>query len=173
MVDRVPSKEFSVFIRKIGYSVGLEHTLERLNDFARLYGCQDTLSYADISRLLHSPKPDGWGLDRNNEHILDVLRSLALQERADHGERQTLSTNQIEINAPAAPSLLRGHGWRPGSSVSGAASCAINVAMWPKPCPRRRSKGASKRQARAFSRRTSRERDGSPRSWRVKSIMRT
>jgi hypothetical protein len=78
MVDRVPSKEFSVFIRKIGYSVGLEHTLERLNDFARLYGCQDTLSYADISRLLHSPKPDGWGLDRNNEHILDVLRSLGV-----------------------------------------------------------------------------------------------
>jgi hypothetical protein len=78
MVDRVPSKEFSVFIRKIGYSVGLEHTLERLKDFARLYGGQDTLSYADISRLLHAPKPSGWGLDRSNEHILDVLRSLGV-----------------------------------------------------------------------------------------------
>lgn len=78
MVDRAPSKEFSVFIRKIGYSVGLEHTLERLNDFARLYGGQDTLSYSDISRLLHAPKPAGWGLDRNNEHILDVLRSLGV-----------------------------------------------------------------------------------------------
>jgi hypothetical protein len=78
MVDRVPSKEFSVFIRKIGYSVGLEHTLERLNDFARLYAGQHILSYADISRLLHSPKPSGWGLDRNNDHILDVLRSLGV-----------------------------------------------------------------------------------------------
>ncbi len=78
MADRVPSKEFTVFIRKIGYSVGLEHTLERLNDFARLYGGQDILSYADINRLLHSPKPSGWGLDRNNEHILDVLRSLGV-----------------------------------------------------------------------------------------------
>ncbi len=78
MVDRVPSKEFSVFIRKIGYSVGLEHTLERLNDFAHLYGGQDILSYADISRLLHASKPAGWGLDRNNEHILDVLRSLGV-----------------------------------------------------------------------------------------------
>lgn len=78
MVDRVPSKEFSVFLRKIGYSVGLEHTLERLNDFARLYGGRDTLSYADISRLLHAPKPNGWQLDRSNEHILDVLRSLGV-----------------------------------------------------------------------------------------------
>ena len=78
MVDKVPSKEFSIFIRKIGYSVGLEHTLERLSDFACLYGGQETLSYADISRLLHSPKPEGWGLDRKNEHILDVLRSLGV-----------------------------------------------------------------------------------------------
>lgn len=78
MVDRVRSKDFSVFIRKIGYSVGLEQTLERLKDFARLYGGQDTLSYADISRLLHAPKPMGWGLDQNNEHILDVLRSLGV-----------------------------------------------------------------------------------------------
>jgi hypothetical protein len=78
MVDRARSKEFAVFIRKIGYSGGLEYTLERLRDFARLYGGQDTLTYADISRLLHAPKPNGWGLDRNNEHILDVLRSLGV-----------------------------------------------------------------------------------------------
>lgn len=76
MADKAPSKEFSIFLRKIGYSVGLEHTLDRLKDFARLYGNQDALSFADISRLLHAPKPTGWGLDRNNEHILDVLRSL-------------------------------------------------------------------------------------------------
>jgi hypothetical protein len=75
MADRVLSNEFSIFIRKIGYSVGLEHTLDRIRDFANLYGRQDTLSYADINRLLHE---GGWGLKSNNEHILDVLRSLEI-----------------------------------------------------------------------------------------------
>jgi len=90
-VDKVPSKEFSVFIRKIGYSVGLEHTLERLSDFARLYAGQDTLSYADIRRLLHTQKPSGWGLDRSNEHILDVLGSLGVVD-VRRGEVAVLET---------------------------------------------------------------------------------
>lgn len=76
MVDKARSNPFTIFIRKIGYSVGLEHTIERLSDFACLYASRDTINYADISRLLHDPKPAGWGLDKNNEHVLDVMRSL-------------------------------------------------------------------------------------------------
>jgi hypothetical protein len=76
MVAIARSSDFSIFMRKIGYSVGLEHTLSRLGDFARLYGRQDTLTVGDIKRLLHSPKPEGWGLEPQNEHILDFFRSL-------------------------------------------------------------------------------------------------
>jgi hypothetical protein len=76
MVDKALFNPFSIFIRKIGFSVGLEHTLDRLRDFASLYAGQNTISYADVRRLLHGAKPHGWGLDRNNEHVLDVLRSF-------------------------------------------------------------------------------------------------
>jgi hypothetical protein len=76
MADKVPFNPFSVFIRKIGFSVGLEHTLDRLRDFASLYADREAISYADINRLLHAEKPQGWGLDQKNDHVLDVLRSL-------------------------------------------------------------------------------------------------
>lgn len=78
MVEKARSNLFTVFMRKIGYSVGLEHTLDRLTDFARMYASQEVLGYADINRLLHADKPIGWGLDKNNEHILDVFRSLGV-----------------------------------------------------------------------------------------------
>jgi hypothetical protein len=74
MVDKVRSNPFSIFIKKIGYSVGLEATLERLKDFANLYGAKATFSYADLKQLMHCPKPSGW--DLKNEHIVDVLKSL-------------------------------------------------------------------------------------------------
>jgi len=76
MVDKARSNPFTIFIRKIGYSVGLEHTVERMRDFASLYANRETIGYADINRMLHDPKPAGWGLDKNNEHVLDVMRSL-------------------------------------------------------------------------------------------------
>lgn len=76
MVARAQSSDFAIFMRKIGYSVGLEKTLSRLGDFARLYGSRDTLSLGDIKRLLHSEAPHGWGLKAQNEHILDFFRSL-------------------------------------------------------------------------------------------------
>ncbi|NZA27728.1 hypothetical protein H0E84_15210 [Luteimonas sp. SJ-92] len=78
MLDKARSNVFSIFMRKIGFSVGLEHTLDRLIDFSRMYSEKDTLSYGDISRLLHEKRPIGWGLDPSNEHILDVLRSLGI-----------------------------------------------------------------------------------------------
>lgn len=78
MVAKVRSNDFAIFMRKIGYSVGLEHTRARLRDFARLYGSQDTLGVGDIKRLLHLPAPDGWNLQPQNEHILDFLRSLSV-----------------------------------------------------------------------------------------------
>lgn len=72
MAAVAPSNSFSIFIQKIGFSVGLEHTLDRLRDFAEAYSARDTFTAADVSRLLH----EKWGLKRQNEHILDVLRSL-------------------------------------------------------------------------------------------------
>jgi hypothetical protein len=80
MVEKARSNIFSVFMRKIGYSVGLENTLERVFDFANLYGCNDTIGYGDITRLLHAEKPDGWGLDKKNEHILDLFKALGIVE---------------------------------------------------------------------------------------------
>lgn len=76
MVARAQSSDFAIFMRKIGYSVGLEQTLSRLDDFARLYAGQDILTLGDIKRLLHAPKPQGWNLEPQNEHILDFFRAI-------------------------------------------------------------------------------------------------
>jgi hypothetical protein len=72
------SSEFGLFVRKIGFSVGLEYTLDRMRDFAILYASKEILSYGDINRLLHLPKPAGWGLELTNEHVLEVFRSLEI-----------------------------------------------------------------------------------------------
>jgi hypothetical protein len=74
MVAKAHFNPFAVFIRKIGYSVGLEATLERLDDFAKIYAAKEQFKYSDLNNLLHSEKPVGWGL--KNEHIIDVLKSL-------------------------------------------------------------------------------------------------
>lgn len=76
MVARAQSSDFAIFMRKIGYSVGLEHTLVRLGDFARVYGGSETITFGDVKRLLHASPPEGWGLQPQNEHILDFLRSI-------------------------------------------------------------------------------------------------
>ncbi|ELL4312295.1 hypothetical protein QFP33_001596 [Pseudomonas aeruginosa] len=76
MVARAQSSDFTIFMRKIGYSVGLENTLSRLRDFSNLYAGQESISIGDIKRLLHAPKPIGWELEPQNEHILDFLRSI-------------------------------------------------------------------------------------------------
>lgn len=78
MLATARSNEFLPFIRKIGFSVGLEYTLDRIRDFAKLYASKDVFSFGDVTRLLHSPKPDGWNLELGNEHVLDVLRSLGV-----------------------------------------------------------------------------------------------
>jgi hypothetical protein len=76
MVARAQFSDFTIFMRKIGYSVGLEHTLARVGDFARLYGGQEAITIGDVKRLLHAPPPEGWNLQPQNEHILDFLRSI-------------------------------------------------------------------------------------------------
>lgn len=76
MVARAQFNDFAIFMRKIGYSVGLEHTVARVADFARMYAQQDTLTIGDIKRLLHADPPEGWGLKPQNEHILDFFRSI-------------------------------------------------------------------------------------------------
>ena len=76
MVAKAHSSDFAIFMRKIGYSVGLEHTLARLADFARLYAGQDSLTIGDIKRLLHEKRPIGWNLEPQNEHILNFFRSI-------------------------------------------------------------------------------------------------
>lgn len=76
MVARAQSSDFAIFMRKIGYSVGLEHTLARVGDFARLYGSREAITIGDVKRLLHAPPPEGWNLQPQNEHILDFLRSI-------------------------------------------------------------------------------------------------
>lgn len=72
MVDTALSDSFDLFMRKIGYSVGLEDTFKRLRDFSELYASVKTITFGDINRLVHNT--DCWGL--KNDHILDVLRSL-------------------------------------------------------------------------------------------------
>lgn len=76
MADKARSNDFSIFIRKIGYSVGLENTLERVMDFARVYEEGVSLTPSTMLRLLHDQAPNGWGLAERNEHILDVLRAI-------------------------------------------------------------------------------------------------
>jgi hypothetical protein len=78
MLATARSNEFGIFIRKIGFSVGLEYTLDRLRDFATIYASKEVFSYGDVNRLLHAPKPNGWGLEKSNEHVLDVMRSFGV-----------------------------------------------------------------------------------------------
>lgn len=78
MLATARSNEFLPFIRKIGFSVGLEYTLDRIRDFATFYASNEVLSFGDVTRLLHAPKPSGWGLELGNEHVLDVLRSFGV-----------------------------------------------------------------------------------------------
>jgi hypothetical protein len=79
------SKSFDVFIRKLGYSVGLENLLERFRDFGESYGSRETFGYADLLNLVHGK----WGL--KNAHVLDVFRSLdvVLLNRGEIGVLET------------------------------------------------------------------------------------
>ena len=71
------SDPYTIFMRKIGYSVGLEHTLQRVEDLAALYLRTGDLTVPGWRELVRSD--EHWGL--KTEHIADVFCSLQLIQR--------------------------------------------------------------------------------------------
>lgn len=72
MVGIVQPNDFAVFIRKMGYSVGLENTLERFLDFCELYASVPQLKTGNWQNLVHK----NWGLKSAN--IADVFSALGI-----------------------------------------------------------------------------------------------
>lgn len=70
MAATVPSNPYEVLIRKIGYSVGLEDTLNRILQLAMHYVQNLEISTADWSSIVHTT----WKLKTDN--IKDVFKSL-------------------------------------------------------------------------------------------------
>ncbi len=79
MAATVQSDPYSVFIRKIGYSVGLENSLSRVGKLVKLYCGEGELTPATWGSLVHSPEPIGWGLE--SDHIADFFKSIDLIQR--------------------------------------------------------------------------------------------
>ena len=81
MVATVQPDPYRFLMRRIGYSVGLENTLERLQDLAEVYAEQGDVTRAAWDML----KRDRWGLGRKakekewgEDHIGDVFHSLGI-----------------------------------------------------------------------------------------------
>lgn len=74
MVGTAQAADFAIFIRKIGYSVGLEDLVSRAADFGRAYGSLDSFRYADWMRLVR----EKWGLTSKSDHISDVFGVLGI-----------------------------------------------------------------------------------------------
>jgi hypothetical protein len=72
MAATAHSDPYAIFMRKIGYSVGLEHTLKRLADLEQLYVSSGDVTLASWKDLVGSEH--GWGLKTDN--ISDVFHSL-------------------------------------------------------------------------------------------------
>lgn len=72
MLATAPSSDFTPFMRKIGYSVGLEFLLDRVRAFGVVYGDAEVFGYGDVVRLVQKD----WGLKTLN--VLDVFRSLGV-----------------------------------------------------------------------------------------------
>lgn len=70
MVGIARPEDFTIFIRKIGYSVGLENTLVRFSDFCHLYAEAPQLKPSDWKRLVR----EKWSL--KSEHVADVFHAL-------------------------------------------------------------------------------------------------
>lgn len=71
------SDPYAIFMRKIGYSVGLERTLERATELERMYSSSLDVTAASWKKLVTSS--DSWGL--KSENIKDVFYSLRLIQR--------------------------------------------------------------------------------------------
>jgi len=81
MVATVQPDPYRFLMRRIGYSVGLENTLERLQDLAELYAAKGDVTCAAWDML----KRERWGLGRkakgkdwSEDHIGDVFHSLGI-----------------------------------------------------------------------------------------------
>ena len=75
MVATAHSDLCSVFMRKIGYSAGLERTLERVGDLQKLYTSSRDVTMASWRDLVTSASH--WGL-KSHDNITDVFFSLRL-----------------------------------------------------------------------------------------------
>ena len=69
-----PTDPYGIFLRRIGYSVGLEDTATRVEELEALYLSKRDVTIGMWDQLVHSP--DCWGL--KTRHIADVFRSLGL-----------------------------------------------------------------------------------------------
>ena len=74
MAATAHSDPYSIFMRKIGYSVGLEKTLERFRDLQDLYLSNRDVSLASWKNLVRGES--GWNL--KTENIADVFFSLRI-----------------------------------------------------------------------------------------------
>lgn len=72
MVGTAQAADFAIFMRKVGYSVGLESLVARAGDFGRAYAGRESFRYADWIRLVH----ENWKLKSDN--IGDVFASLRI-----------------------------------------------------------------------------------------------
>lgn len=79
MVGIAQPENFNLFIRKIGYSVGLENTLDRFSDFCHLYATATQIKQKDWKELVH----DQWKLKTTN--IGDVFSSLGIVQVSQQG----------------------------------------------------------------------------------------
>jgi hypothetical protein len=77
MAATAHSDPYGIFMRKIGYSVGLERTLERLGDLQKLYLSSRDITLASWKELVKGK--NGWRLKTDN--IADVFSSLELIHR--------------------------------------------------------------------------------------------
>lgn len=83
MVATAHSDPYAIFMRKIGYSVGLEYTAERVADLASRYMQHRDITTASWHELVTGSKEGGnWGRDKSAEkHIGDFFHSLRLVQR--------------------------------------------------------------------------------------------
>jgi len=66
MAATVHSDPYAIFLRKIGYSVGLEYTAERTEGLATRYLRDRDLTVASWHKLVTGNKDEGnWGRDRS------------------------------------------------------------------------------------------------------------
>ena len=77
MAATAHSDPYAIFMRKVGYSVGLERTLERAGDLEAMYASSRDVTASSWKELVSSQ--EHWGLKSDN--IADVFYSLRLIQR--------------------------------------------------------------------------------------------